>query len=165
VPGFGTLEAGKLVTDPKALAAALSPDAKIELLRIKNSWGSSLAPNNASNDLRGYYDLYMAYLDADLVRCTASNGDACGIKEKVPGLTSFVLPPDAFVTDAVVKEGKCGADLCVAGPALSATTCASDPDKQACVDLVCESDGYCCQTAWDAQCVREAKDACDLTCP
>lgn len=165
VPGFGTLEAGKLVTDPKALAAALAPEAKIEFLRIKNSWGSSLAPNAAAEEFRGYHDLYMAYLDADLVRCTESNGDKCGTKAKVPGITSFVLPPDAFVTDALVKEGKCGADLCVAGPALSATTCSDDGDKQACVDLICEADPFCCKNEWDSQCARQAKDDCGLPCP
>lgn len=164
VPGYGTLEAGKLVTDPKILSAALSPDAKLEFLRIKNSWGTSLAPPNASSDQRGYYDLYMNYLDAKLVRCTESNGDACGIKANVPGLTALILPPDAFVTDALVKEGTCAADLCATGPALSATTCADDGDKQACVDLICEQDSYCCSTAWDDQCVQEATDGCGLTC-
>ena len=164
VPGFGTLKAGELVTDPKALAAALSPEAKIEFLRIKNSWGSSLAPPNASSDLRGYYDLYMAYLDADFVKCTESNGDKCGIKDTVPGLTSFVLPPDAFVTDSKVVEGKCDADLCVPGPALSATVCAANPDKQACVDLICEQDAYCCTKEWDAKCAEQVKTGCDLPC-
>ncbi|MFT3773351.1 MAG: hypothetical protein QM820_48850 [Minicystis sp.] len=134
VPGFGTLAAGTVITDPKALTAALDPKATIDFLRIKNSWGTSLAPANASTDLRGYYDLYMKYLDAQLVKCTESNGDKCGTKTNVPGLTALILPPDAFVTDAVVKEGICSADLCVAGPALSATTCSANPDKQACVD-------------------------------
>jgi hypothetical protein len=164
VPGFGTLKAGTLVTDPKALAAALAPEAKIEFLRIKNSWGSSLAPPNATNDLRGYYDLYMAYLDADFVKCTAVGGDTCGKKDKVQGLTSFVLPPDAFVTDQKVVEGKCDADLCIAGPPLSATVCAANGDKQACVDLICEQDSYCCTKAWDDKCVAQVKTGCDLPC-
>ncbi len=164
VPGFGTLEAGKLVTDPKALAAALSPEAKIEFFRIKNSWGSGLAPNNAAAEFRGYYDLYMAYLDASLVKCTESNGDKCGIKANVPGITSFVLPPDAFVSDSKMVEGKCDADLCIAGPALSATVCAANPDKQACVDLICEQDAYCCTKEWDAKCADQVKTGCDLPC-
>lgn len=164
VPGYGTLEAGKLVTDPKILSAALAPAATLEFLRIKNSWGTSLAPPNASSDLRGYYDLYLKYLNADLVKCTESNGDKCAIKAKVPGLTALILPPDAFVTDALVKEGSCAADLCVAGPALSATTCASDPDKQACVDLICEQDSYCCSNSWDGTCVKEAVDGCGIAC-
>ncbi|APR83400.1 Hypothetical protein A7982_08749 [Minicystis rosea] len=165
VPGFGTLAAGTLVTDPKALDAALSPSATIDFLRIKNSWGTSLAPPNSSPDLRGYYDLYMKYLDAQLVKCTASGTDKCGSKTNVPGLTALILPPDAFVTDAVVKEGSCNADLCVAGPALNSKTCEANPDKQACVDLICETDSFCCNNEWDAQCVSQVVDGCGIACP
>lgn len=100
---------------------------------------------------RGYHDLYMKYLDASLVKCSESKGDKCGIKSNVPGLTWIILPPDAFVTDALVKEGSCNADLCVAGPALSATTCKDDADKQACVDLICEGNPFC-KNEWDKTC-------------
>jgi hypothetical protein len=165
VPGFGTLKAGELVTDPKALDAALSPSAKIEFLRIKNSWGTSLAPNEAGEAFRGYHDLYMKYLDAQLVRCTEANGDKCGSKSQVSGLTSLILPPDAFVTDALVKEGACNADLCVAGPALNATTCKDNGDKQACVDLICEQDAFCCNNEWDKTCVEQVSSGCGFTCP
>lgn len=164
VPGFGTLKAGELVTNAKALDAALDPKAQIEFLRIKNSWGSGLAPNAAGEEFRGFHDLYMKYLDAQLVKCTESNGDKCGIKSNVPGITSFILPTDAFVTDAVVKEGKCNANLCVAGPALNATTCAADQDKQACVDLICEQDSFCCKNEWDAKCVEQVTTGCDISC-
>ena len=164
VPGYGTLKAGELVTDPKILSAALDPKAKIEFLRIKNSWGTSLAPNEAGSEFRGYHDLYMAYLDGPLVKCTEKNGDKCGSKSNIPGLTSLTLPPAAFITDALVKEGACSADLCVAGPALSATTCAASPDKQACVDLICEQDSFCCKNEWDAKCVEQVTTGCDLSC-
>jgi hypothetical protein len=157
VPGFGTLAAGTLVTDPKALDAALADEAKIEFVRIKNSWGSSLAPPDASTDLRGYYDIYMPYLDGPLTKCTESNGDKCGIKSKVPGLTGLVLPPDAFVTDSKAVEGAC-TDICVAGPA-RATTC------DACTDLICSQDTWCCEKEWDATCVQEAVDICETSCP
>jgi hypothetical protein len=164
VPGYGTLEAGKLITDPKILEAALSPTAQIEFIRIKNSWGTSLAPPNASTDLRGYYDIYKKYLDGPLVKCTEANGDKCATKTNIPGLTSLVVPPDAFVSDAVVKEGKCTADLCIAGPALDHATCAADADKQACVDLICETDAYCCTKGWDKTCVDLVVDGCGYTC-
>ncbi len=165
VPGFGTLKAGVLISDPKALDAALSSTAKIEFLRIKNSWGSGLAPNASGEAFRGYHDLYMKYLDASLVKCSESNGDKCGIKSNVPGLTSMILPPDAFVTDALVKEGSCNADLCVAGPALSATTCKDNADKQACVDLICEGDPFCCKNEWDKTCAEQVKSGCGFDCP
>lgn len=156
VPGFGTLEAGKLVTDPKALEAALSSEATIEFIRIKNSWGTSLAPPNANDDQRGYYDLYSKYLTGPLTKCTESNGDKCGIKAQVPGLTALVLPPEAFVTDSKVKEGSCG-DICVAGPARAASC---DP----CTDLICSEDAFCCSSGWDAECVELARDICEEPC-
>jgi len=156
VPGFGTLAAGTLVTDPKALAAALDPKATIDFLRIKNSWGSGLAPNEASMEFRGYYDLYAAYLDASLTKCTEANGDKCGTKTQVNGLTSMILPPDAFVTDSKVKEGSCG-DICVAGPARPGSC-------DECSDLICTEDAYCCSSKWDAACVDKAIDICELTC-
>jgi len=156
VPGFGTLAAGTLVTDPKALDAALDPKATIDFVRIKNSWGLGLAPSDAPDTFRGYYDLYAAYLNGPLTKCTESNGDKCGTKTKVAGLTSFVLPPAAFVTDAKVKEGSCG-DVCVAGPARAAAC-------DACTDLICTEDAYCCASAWDDACVQKATEICELSC-
>lgn len=159
VPGYGTLEAGVLVTDPKMLEAALAPEAKIEFFRIKNSWGTGLAPNDAGEEFRGYHDLYMDYLNGPLVRCTESNGDKCGIKSNVPGLTAFVLPPDAFITDALVKEGgSCAVNLCATGPALSTAACPNDGDMTACIELVCEGDDFCCKNEWDDLCVSAAKE-------
>ncbi len=156
VPGFGTLAAGTLVTDPKALAAALDPKATIEFIRIKNSWGLGLAPNESGAEFRGYYDLYAAYLDASLTKCTEANGDKCGTKSQVGGLTSFVLPPAAFVTDSKVKEGSCG-DICIAGPARAAAC-------DSCTDLICSEDPYCCASAWDEACVVKSSEICELTC-
>ena len=72
------------------------------------------------------------------------------------GLTSFVLPPAAFVTDAKVKEGSCG-DVCVAGPARAAAC-------DACTDLICTEDAYCCSNAWDDACVQKATEICELSC-
>lgn len=163
VPGFGTLKAGILVTDPAALDAALSPDANLAFIRIKNSWGTGIAPNESGEAFRGYHDLYMDYLDASLTRCTESNGDKCGIKSKSTGLTGLVLPPAAFVTAAKAKPGTCEIDLCAAGPALSATSC-SDGDKKACIELVCGADDFCCNNSWDDVCVGAAKETCTLTC-
>lgn len=48
----------------------------------------------------------------------------------------------------------CKHDVCTAGKPLNAA-CA-DP----CVGVVCESDAYCCTTAWDAQCTVEASLHC-----
>ncbi len=163
VPGFGTLEAGKLVTDPAALDAALAPEAKIEFVRIKNSWGTSLAPNESGEEFRGYHDIYAAYLDGPLTKCTESNGDKCGIKTNVAGLTGLVLPPEGFATDAKAKPGTCEVDLCAEGPKLSASSC-EDGDKKACIQIVCDVDPYCCNNSWDSACVTGAVDACTLTC-
>lgn len=166
VPGFGTLKAGELVTDPKALDAALSPSAKIEFIRIKNSWGTGLAPNDAGEEFRGYHDLYMPYLDGPITKCTEKNGDACGTKTKVPGLTAMVLPPDSFQFESKSKPATCDVDLCVAGPALKADVCSSagTTDTGVCIELVCGEDAFCCSNSWDSQCVTEATSICDLTC-
>jgi hypothetical protein len=163
VPGFGTLEAGTVVTDQAALDAALSPEATLEFIRIKNSWGTGIAPNESGEEFRGYHDLYMPYLNGPLTRCTESNGDKCGTKTKVPGITGLVLPPAAFVTDAKARAGTCEVDLCAEGPKMSATTC-EDGDKKACIELICDADSFCCNNSWDSVCVSAAKDACDLTC-
>ena len=64
VPGFGTLKAGVLETRPAALEAALSDDAKISFLRIKNSWGDYHSPI-----ITGYHDLYMTYLNGPMKEC------------------------------------------------------------------------------------------------
>jgi hypothetical protein len=91
VPGFGTLPAGTLETRPAALQAALSPQAKIEFIRIKNSWGTE-RPDPHHIGL-GYYDLYMTYLNGPIKECTTNPDetptDNCW--SAVP-LESFVLP-------------------------------------------------------------------------
>ncbi|MBM4357053.1 MAG: hypothetical protein FJ096_02985 [Deltaproteobacteria bacterium] len=156
VPGFGTLEAGTLVTDPKALEAALAPEATLDFVRIKNSWGLGLAPAEASEEFRGYYDLHAAYLDGAMTKCTESNGDKCGTKTQVSGATNLILPPAAFVTDAKVKEGSCG-NICIAGPARPGAC-------DACTDLICSEDAYCCASKWDEACVAKATEICDLHC-
>ena len=154
VPGFGTLEAGTLITDNKALSAALGDSVTIDFVRMKNSWGSSLAPPEASPDLRGYYDIYKAYMDGPLTKCTEANGEKCGKKTTGPGLTSLVLPPDSFVTASLVTEGAC-TDICIEGPARS-------PSCDECTDLICSQDSFCCANAWDATCVQTAKDICEV---
>lgn len=39
--------------------------------------------------------------------------------------------------------------------------CAEDPGVEACV---CAEDPFCCETAWDAQCVGAAEASCGVTC-
>ena len=170
VPGFGTLAAGTVVTDPKALEAALSSDATIEFFRIKNSWGSDLAPPGASADLNGYNDLYMKYLNGPITKCTAKGADACATKTQETGLWAFVLPPAKFPPVAAQKApageptnpaGVCGAiDVCVESAAKVASDCQ-------CVKDVCDYDSYCCGDSggtWDATCVQHAEALCSVTC-
>jgi hypothetical protein len=93
VPGFGTLKVGELETRPEALEAALSPSAKIELIRVKNSWGSYRPDRQFV--LPGYHDLYMKYLDGPVKHCSENddgtpNTDSC--YDDTP-LNDFVLPP------------------------------------------------------------------------
>jgi len=74
----------------------------------------------------------------------------------VPGLTSFVLPSDAFVAQTKITKDSCG-DICVPG---AARPPACDP----CSDLICTEDSYCCESKWDQACVDKAVDICELTC-
>lgn len=171
VPGYGTLEAGTVVTDPKALEAALSPDADIVFFRIKNSWGTDLAPPGATDDLKGYNDLYMKYLNGPITKCTAVGSDPCGKKSQETGLWAFVLPPAKFPVVAAQKApvpdpdepsaAVCGdIDVCV-------ESAAKDPADCPCVKDVCEYDSFCCGDSggtWDATCVETAAVLCTVTC-
>lgn len=64
VPGFGTLPAGVNETRPEALEAALSDEAVVKFIRVKNSWGNYKSPVVA-----GYHDLYLGYLNGPLKEC------------------------------------------------------------------------------------------------
>lgn len=92
VPGFGTLKAGTLETRPDALQAALSPSARIEFIRVKNSWGS-FRPDRQFV-LPGYHDLYMAYLDGPIKHCTQNETDTGSTDDCYDDapLNDFVLP-------------------------------------------------------------------------
>jgi hypothetical protein len=106
VPDLGTLEAGKTVLDPEVLQQALSPEASIEFFRIKNSWGSSLAPDNI-DELRGYHDLHMAYLDGPVLECKEVDGVKCAEKEEATPLRKVTVPPAPFLEAA---NGTCDAE-------------------------------------------------------
>ena len=92
VPGFGTLKAGELETRPDALQAALSPSAKIEFIRVKNSWGS-FRPDRQFV-LPGYHDLYLAYLDGPIKHCRQNETDTGSTDDCYDDtpLNDFVLP-------------------------------------------------------------------------
>lgn len=91
VPGFGTLKAGLDETRPAALEAALSPEAKMVFLRVKNSWG----PTGAGSEftVSGHYDLYMKYLDGPIKSCLQPDGstDRNNCHDEVP-FASLALP-------------------------------------------------------------------------
>ncbi len=156
VPGYGTLAAGELVTDPAILEAALSKEAEIEFFRIKNSWGSSLSPDpNQGDALKGYYDLWMTYLNANLEH---KDGDGSSY-----GLSGAILPPATFQSgggepdDPEDPVGDCAHDLCETGTVL-------DPTCDPCVAQIGEADPFCLQNSWDHICVEEVESICGQTC-
>jgi hypothetical protein len=158
VPGYGTLPAGETVTDPAVLEAALAPEASIEFFRIKNSWGSSLSPDpNQGDALKGYYDLWMTYLDADIPK-----KDEEGTAQ---GLSGVVLPPDTFFSGGGEPEEPpppdpetgCAHELCVTGEALDAAC-------DACVAQIAAEDPFCVDNSWDDICVEEVASICGQTC-
>jgi hypothetical protein len=92
VPGFGSLLAGVLETRPEALEAALADGAKIEFIRVKNSWGSYREDRQFSTP--GYHDLYMKYLNGPVKQCVEKDGTADPTQcwNTVP-MQDVVLPP------------------------------------------------------------------------
>jgi hypothetical protein len=93
VPGYGTLKAGVEETRQGALDAALDPSAKIEFIRIKNSWGAYRPDRQFI--VPGYHDLYMQYLDGPIKQCTQNADDTDSTSDcwdDTP-LNDFVLPP------------------------------------------------------------------------
>jgi hypothetical protein len=55
------------------------------------------------------------------------------------------------------SSGTCSHDECTSGGTL---TQGCSP----CVDTVCGSDPYCCNTTWDSQCIQQAEQWCGLDC-
>ena len=100
VPGFGTLKAGTLVTDPAALAAALSPEATLEFVRIKNSWSTTYQnlnlPAEELEKLAGYHDIYTTYLESELQTCDTKDAAGKCTGRVADGLTGMVFPPDSW---------------------------------------------------------------------
>lgn len=154
VPGHGTLSAGVTITDPEVLDAALAPEASIKFFRIKNSWGSNLAPDPSQGDaLKGYYDLWMSYLDAKIPK--EGGGFAWG-------LSGVVLPPATFFSGGGASDdeepvGSCAHDLCETGSAL-------DPACDPCAAAIIEEDPFCGENSWDSYCVEAVATVCGQTC-
>jgi len=160
VPGYGTLPAGELVTDPAILDAALAEEAQIKFFRIKNSWGTELAPQGAGEEFRGYHDLFLDYLDGPLDQCIGPDDDKCSRTRDTAGLWGLILPPAAFVSGGQGANGACH-DVCELGSAMDMAC------EDSCVQTVCAQDSYCCDPQageWDSQCQSEAVSWCSLSC-
>jgi hypothetical protein len=158
VPGYGTLHAGTLVTDPAALQAALAEQAALKFVRVKNSWGTALAPPQGLAQFAGYHDVYADYLNATLTYCTGSGSDPCATTSSTRGLWTFVLPPSNFSSDKPVAAVCATHDACTKGAAL-------DPSCSPCVEKICADDAYCCTNEWDAICVKQVQTVCgDASC-
>lgn len=156
VPGYGTLEAGTLVTDPAALEAALADEANIAFFRIKNSWGTDLAPPEGALQFAGYHDLYMEYLDGSLAYCTGTGANKCETTTPVNGMWGLVLPPAGFSVGTIPEPPplECHAP-CVQGASLQ-------PACSPCVASVCAADPFCCSEtgSWDQYCVAAVPNLC-----
>jgi len=90
----GTLLKAGVAATPEQLKSALDPKAKVEFVRIKNSWGSYRPDRWANAVMPGFHDLYMTYLDGPVKHCTQVNGtsDPKDCYDDVP-LNDVVLPP------------------------------------------------------------------------
>lgn len=79
---------------------------------------------------------------------TSTGGPVCGDGVCDAGEPGF-CPQDC--------AGACAHPLCTKGDKL-------DPACDACAATVCQSDAYCCEGAWDEQCVGEADQLCGKAC-
>ena len=82
----------------------------------------------------------------------------CGSTSVVCG-DQYCDPPETAQTcpsDCGQQGGNCTHSACDEGDVL-------DPSCDPCAAIVCQFDPYCCQTAWDGQCVGEASYFCG--CP
>ena len=165
VPGFGTLAAGVNVTDPKALEAALDSKATIDFIRVKNSWGSKLAPP-AGSTLGGYHDLYMPYLNGQIPKCDKKDSAGkCISPSSQRGLTAIVLPGDVWADVSFAPPATNPTPNPTPNPSTCAHATSTTGDKlvsscDPCAKTVCDADAYCCTTKWDGQCVQEAASMC-----
>jgi hypothetical protein len=93
VPGFGTLPAGVVETRPDALQAALSDQATVTFLRIKNSWGTHYHPL-PSPAPAGDHDLFLKYLNGPIQECDMDDNDKPKMDTCSPSIPfeSVVLP-------------------------------------------------------------------------
>ncbi len=158
VPGYGTLEAGTVVTDPAALEAALDEQARIKFVRVKNSWGTHLAPPEGIADFAGYHDIYSEYFDGTLTQCTGTGSDPCTSTTQTRGLWTFVLPPASFSSEQPLPAVCLEHDTCTEGDALDAA-CGD------CVAQICAADPWCCSNGWDDLCVDQVQSVCgDPSC-
>ncbi|UQA62117.1 hypothetical protein [Polyangium aurulentum] len=73
--------------------------------------------------------------------CDAATGEDCG----------------TCALDCGACGGTCDHDQCTTGGPLAASC-------NKCVDLVCQTDMFCCTSAWDAVCVSEVGSLCGETC-
>jgi hypothetical protein len=87
------LEVGKQATTAD-MKLALDPAATLQIVRIKNSWGSYRPDRWDDAVMPGFHDLYMPYLDGPVKHCTQVNGtsDPNDCYDDVP-LNDVVLPP------------------------------------------------------------------------
>lgn len=103
--------------------------------------------------------------DPDLAACVCKQEASC---------CAFAW--DAACVDLAEQCGGCGPETTTGGTTTGETTggpstmccdpsdqpgCAEDPGLETCV---CALDGYCCDTAWDGQCVDLAQSDCALEC-
>ncbi len=75
-----------------------------------------------------------------------------GVCSPCPGILN-----DCTVGGGGMGSGMCDHDVCSMGGALK-TSCG------ACEEAVCGVDSYCCDTAWDGQCISEADQYCNNVC-
>ncbi len=98
-------------------------------------------PMSASCD-----DCIAAVCDLDPYCCETSYDETCVAEAQSIATCGCAAP-----------EETCAHDVCQVGEIL-------DPTCSSCVESVCQADGFCCTTTWDALCVSNAVELCGSSC-
>ncbi|KAJ3203335.1 hypothetical protein HDU82_006664 [Entophlyctis luteolus] len=106
-----------------------------------------------------------------LVAATATSGSNASAAVTATSTTAAATTTVTTITKSATVKAKTTSAAAVAAAAATTTAsaCAHSvckvgaalaTDCNACAATVCAADAYCCKTAWDAKCVKEARQAC-----
>jgi len=139
---------------PEAVTAGFNADWDLSAMQV---WQNLVGPGTVCGDLGNPLRVCTNAPGSSLL-VTYPLVDEVGMQDPHP-LKAFanLTDPDLqiilqWIAQGALFEVTCEHDPCEEGGVLN-------PGCSPCVQAVCELDPYCCNTAWDGQCVSEANDS------